>query len=115
MNVLIRSDGKQNDKQIENIGVDLKNTKAAVGEVRKDLHITRDDIMKEIARTQRIAANAPLVLLKDPKKFHEAEMILTALVDCVKRDGEDCSGGKEILLLFFVLINYANISYMSLP
>lgn len=94
MNVLIRSDGKQNDKQIETIGVDLNNTKIAVGEVRKDLHSTRDDVMKEIARTQRIAANAPLALLKDQKKFREAEVILNALVECVKRDGEDCAGGQ---------------------
>ena len=94
MNVLIRSDGKQNDKQIQNIRVDLNNTKIAVGEVRKDLHRMRDDIMKEIARTQRIAAHAPLALLKDQKKFHEAEMILNALVDCVKRDGDDCARGK---------------------
>ena len=94
MNVLIRSNGKQIDKQIENIGVDLNTTKIAVGEVRKDLHNTRDDVMKEIARTQRIAANAPLALLKDQQKFHEAEIILNALVECVKRDGEDCAVGK---------------------
>ena len=94
MNVLIRSDGKQNDKQIQNIGVGLNNTKIAIGEVRKDLHSTRDDIMEEIARTQRIAVHAPLALLKDQKQFHEAEIFLNALVDCVKRDGEDCARGK---------------------
>ncbi|PUU75608.1 hypothetical protein B9Z19DRAFT_1067283 [Tuber borchii] len=101
MNVLIRADGKLANKQIEHIGVDLTNTKIAVAEVKKDLHSTRDDVMKEIARTQRIAANAPLALLKDQKRFHEAEKILDVLVECIKRDGEDCTAGKDIFIALY--------------
>ena len=61
---------------LDDIEINLTNTRVDVVEIQEALTDTTRDLRDELKRTERITVQAPLILVDDPKQKKQAERLM---------------------------------------
>lgn len=73
---LRRSDAKKRKRALEDVQINLTNTRVDVLELKDALANTTRDFRDEIKRTERITVQASPALIEDPKQKKEVERLM---------------------------------------
>ncbi|RPA95743.1 hypothetical protein L873DRAFT_1299241 [Choiromyces venosus 120613-1] len=96
MDLLSRSDYETNKKikklsqNTNNLGQGTANLCQKTEILSQKIENTRMELLKKINQTQRIALNAAIITIGNPKKSETARERLGKYYACVRREGEDC-------------------------